>query len=109
MGFFAYLKTRADDSSVLFLSRNNHPVSRITLDWLMKKYGAAAGLPAEKRHFHVLRHSVAIHLLEAGADLCLLQDWLGHANIQNTGIYPALVRTSHEEKARKLVMKLSKL
>ena len=105
----AYLKTRADDSPILFLSRNNQPISRITLDWLMKKYGREAGLPKEKRHFHVLKHSIATHLLEAGADLRFLQDWLGHVNIQNTVIYTALVSTTREEMARGLFRKLPKL
>jgi site-specific recombinase XerD len=105
----SYLKSRRDDSPVLFLSRNNQPVSRITLDWLMKKYGEAAGLPKEKRHFHTLKHSVATHLLEAGADLRFVQDWLGHSNIQNTVIYTSLVSTMREEKARSFFMKLPKL
>ena len=105
----SYLKTRADDSPVVFLSRNNQAISRITLDWLMKKYGRAAGLPKEKQHFHVLKHSIATHLLEAGADLRFLQDWLGHSNIQNTVIYTTLVSTTREEKARNFFMKLPKL
>ena len=53
----------------------------------MKKYGEAAGLPPAKRHFHCLKHTIATHLLEAGADLRFVQDWLGHSNIQNTVVY----------------------
>jgi len=45
-------------------------------------------------------------LLDAGADVRFVQDWLGHANIQNTVIYTYLTSTSREEKARKLFMKL---
>ena len=32
------------------------------------------------------KHSIATHLLDAGADLAFVKDWLGHANIQNTTI-----------------------
>lgn len=34
----------------------------------LKKYGEMAKLPAEKRHFHVLKHSIATHPLDAGAE-----------------------------------------
>lgn len=79
------------------------------LDVLMKEYGEIAKLPQEKRHFHVLKHSIATHLLDAGAELRFLQDWLGHANIQNTVIYTALVSQSRETKAREYFLKLPRL
>ncbi len=79
------------------------------LDVLMKGYGGEAKIPKEKRHFHVLKHSIATHLLDAGADLRFLQDWLGHANIQNTVIYAALVSGSREAKAREFFLKLPRL
>lgn len=90
----AWLKEKGEGSPVLFPSRRSLPISRQLLDVLMKRYGAEAGVPKEKRHFHVLKHSIATHLLDADADLRFLQDWLGHANIQNTVVYASLVSHS---------------
>lgn len=105
----AYLNSREIETTILFPSRLGTPISRKTLDWLMKKrYGELANLPLEKRHFHTLKHSIATHLLEAGADLRFTQDWLGHSNIQNTVIYTSLTASHREEAARNFFMKLPK-
>ena len=50
-----------------------------------------------------------IRVLNVGAELRFVQDWLGHSNIQNTVIYTALVSTSREEKARQYFLKLPRL
>jgi integrase/recombinase XerD len=105
----AWLKARQTDSPVLFTSVRNEPMSRRGLDWLMKQYSQAAKLPAEKQHFHVLKHSIATHLLDAGADIRFVQDWLGHANIQNTLIYAYLTSRTPNEKARTFFQKMPKL
>jgi site-specific recombinase XerD len=105
----AWLKNRDTDSPILFPSRRGLPISRQMLDVLMKSYGEEAAIPKDKRHFHVLKHSIATHLLDAGAELRFLQDWLGHSNIQNTVIYTALVSTSREAKARQYFLKLPRL
>lgn len=105
----AWLKNRDTDSPILFPSRRGLPISRQMLDVLMKRYGGEAVIPQDKRHFHVLKHSIATHLLDAGAELRFLQDWLGHSNIQNTVIYTALVSISREQKARLYFLKLPRL
>ncbi len=104
----AYLRTRKDSSPILFLNRFGDPLTRSGLHKLMVKYGNTAKLPADKSHFHALKHSIATHLLETGADLRFVQDWLGHSNIQNTVIYTTLVSATREEKARNAFMKLPK-
>ena len=77
-------------------------ISRRQLDTLMKHYGEEAGIPASKRHFHVLKHSIATHLLDARADLRFVQDWVGHASIKNTVIYAQLTSRGRDEEARKV-------
>jgi site-specific recombinase XerD len=46
-----------------------------------------ARIPEAKRYFHCLRHSCATSLLDHGQDIAIVQDHLGHANIQNAMIY----------------------
>jgi site-specific recombinase XerD len=47
-------------------------------------------------------HSIATHLLDAGADLRFVQDWIGHASIGNTVIYAQLTSRRRDEEARKV-------
>ena len=98
----AYLRMRDSQAPSLFLSKRNEPISRRMLDKLMKTYGKKAGLPETKRHFHCLKHSIATHLLDAGADLRFVQDWVGHASIKNTVIYAQLTSRRRDEEARKV-------
>ena len=53
----------------------------------LKKIFAIAGLPKDKAHSHVFRHSRAIHLLNAGLNLAQVKKILGHVSILNTMIY----------------------
>lgn len=104
----SYLRTRSDSLPYLFPSRKGAPISRAMLDVLIKGYGETAKLPDDKRHFHVLKHSIATHLLDTGADIRFVQDWLGHANIQNTVVYAQISAGSREAKAREHFQKMPK-
>jgi integrase len=98
----AWLKIRGSEPGILFPSRKNRPISRQMLDVLMKQYGAAAQIPAALRHFHVLKHSCATHLLSKGFHVEQVQDWIGHANIQNTMIYAHITNSRRDEMAAAL-------
>lgn len=100
----AMLRERHDDLPVLFTSKQKNPISRRMLDVLIKRYGEKAGIPPQKRHFHVLKHSIATHMLMAGLDPRFIQNWLGHASIESTLIYVHLVPQFVEEQARKAII-----
>lgn len=70
----------------LFRGNGGKPLSPTTIQRWLKKYLALAGLPMDITP-HKLRHSCATHMLEHDADLRLVQEQLGHANLSTTQIY----------------------
>ncbi len=71
----------------------------------LKTLGTAAGLSAAQVHPHALRHAFASHLLQNGADLRVVQELLGHADIATTQIYTHVL----DERMRAMVRDLHPL
>lgn len=69
----------------VFLNTRGGRLTRQGLFGIVRKAGEAAGI--EGLHPHTLRHSFATHMLEGGADLRVIQQILGHADISTTQIY----------------------
>lgn len=82
---------RTDRDAVLFVNRSGRPMSRQGFWKILKHYGQRAGIEGEITP-NTLRHSLAVHLIEKGADLKRVQEMLGHADPATTQLYAALGR-----------------
>ena len=87
----AWLKERArmqPPGKAFFVSEQRQPLHRSTVNLALRKYSAAASLPL-LAHPHMLLHACGFALADQGADTRLIQDYLGHRNIQHTVKYTA--------------------
>lgn len=91
---------KAKTGSAVFLSARGAAISRKTVWYLVKLYTKKADIDKPVKP-HMLRHSFATHLLTGGADLRIIQELLGHADIGTTQIYTSVeaerTRSAHEE------------
>jgi len=84
----AYLREGRRESSVLFLNRFGKRITTRGVWMILEKVRKKAGLSHLSPH--TLRHSVATHLLERGADIRSVQEFLGHKRLSTTQIYTHL-------------------
>ncbi len=77
----------------LFVNRWGRPLSRMGFFRILRRRGEVAALDARRLHPHLLRHTFATHLLEAGASLRIVQELLGHRSLATTEIYTAVDRS----------------
>lgn len=81
-----------DDDQTLFPSSNGGRLSADALQHLVKKHAMAArascpSLTTKRVTPHVLRHTAAMELLQAGVDRAMIAIWLGHESLDTTQIY----------------------
>ena len=87
----AWLKQRArmkPTGKAFFVSEQRRPLHRSTVNLMLDTCSKAAALPFSA-HPHMLRHACGFALADQGADTRLIQDYLGHRNIQHTVRYTA--------------------
>lgn len=84
---------------VVFLNNRGKGISRKGIWKRFKEITVASGINGK---VHTLRHSFATHLLKGGADLRIVQELLGHADISTTQIYTHLSRDDLKEVHEKL-------
>ena len=84
----------------VFLTKRGTPFAAVTLWLRIKQRVRRAGISRNVTP-HMLRHSFATHLLEHGADLRVIQELLGHANISTTEVYTHVANNRLREVHRK--------
>jgi len=88
---FVRSKQKIDEkhTDILFLNRRGKLLSRVMIFTIIKQLKNRSGIQKTISP-HTFRHSFATHLVEGGADLRIVQEMLGHANITTTEIYTHL-------------------
>jgi integrase len=100
----AWARQRGHQEGPLFQTRQRTPISRFRVFALMKRYCAAADIPARKAHPHTLKHSTAVHLLaDKREGLVDVQRHLGHRDVKSTMRYlETLDNEFNEARVRRL-------
>ena len=86
-------------SNTPLFTEKGRPITTRQVQLILKKYLAVAGLPMHLSP-HKIRHSAATHLLDNGAEMRIVQDFLGHASLSTTQIYThvsiARIKATHQ-------------
>lgn len=88
------------DKELLFVTRSGKPLTKSSIEYLTKKYGELSGL--KDFHFHMLKHSIAVHLLEASFSIFELKNYLGHKSIDSTLAYSTFTKQMSDEMYHKI-------
>jgi tyrosine recombinase XerC len=79
-------------NNAIFLNRYGQRIPERRVQKMLEDYAARAGI-GKRVHPHMLRHTFATHLLDGGADLRVVQELLGHAQLSSTQIYTHVTKS----------------
>ena len=84
----SFLRKNSDDDArqALFLAKNGKRIYPKKVRRMVKNYLMQTSEVTQKSP-HVLRHSFATHMLDSGADIRVIKEFLGHANLSSTQVY----------------------
>lgn len=90
--YLAETKIAPDSDKRIFLNRRSEPLTRYGVNYILNVYAKRIStcIPsiADKRVSpHTIRHTTAVHLLNAGVDINVIRAWLGHVDVRTTNIY----------------------
>jgi site-specific recombinase XerD len=93
--FLADAGIDAGSAGQLFRNHRGDPLTRFGVRYILRKYARVASssattLATKRIHPHVVRHTTAVHLLQAGVDMITISHWLGHADVETTNRYAAV-------------------
>jgi len=91
----AALIEEGGNSKHLFCNQRGQTLTRFGARYLLAKYVERAksvtpSLGSKRVHPHTMRHTTAVHLLQAGVDLVTISHWLGHASVETTNRYASI-------------------
>ena len=103
----AWLRERTSDGSTfLFLSQKGGRIHRSQFFRIFRACAIAAGLTRAKSHPHVLKHSLASHLIAGNVNLALVRQCLGHKSISSTMKYIGVSDSQASQAAQAALMSL---
>ncbi len=101
----SHLKARrlwkGNKGKALFLSRTGTRITKMNIQRNIERYGREAGI-SKKVTPHMLRHSIATHLLNNNMDIRRIQGFLGHTSLAFTQIYTYLISNKQKEEINRL-------
>ena len=103
----SWLRDRPEDGSdFLFTSQKGGKLDRTQFFRIFRAHAEAVALATEKRHPHVLKHSLASHLVAGNVNLALVRQALGHRSITSTMQYVGTSDGQAAEAAQAALMRL---